>query len=95
MENSPNTGTFPIPLWVGWAINIIGWVLFVSTFNHVLEIVTAILCIGCVYVAYKHKQSNTPAVMNIERLSPSNLIYASAFEAVWMLSWGLGIWGDF
>ena len=94
MENSTIKEGFPIPLWAGWVVNIIGWVLFVSTMNHVLEIITALLCIGCVYVAYKHKQAGTSPFLGMDRLSANNLIYASAFEAVWMLGWGLGLFGE-
>jgi hypothetical protein len=95
MENTTNEKKFPIPLWAGWVVNIVGWVLFVSTTNHALEIITAILCIGCVYVAYKHKQAGTPPFLEIENLSANNLIYSSAFEAIWMLAWGLGFFGSF
>ena len=94
MENQ-NSNSLPIPLGVGWLVNILGWILFVSTFNHALEIVTGLLCIGCVYVGYKHKEDNTPDVLGFNRLSASNLIYASAFEAIWMFAWGLGFFGDF
>ncbi len=95
MENSKKEKGFPIPLMAGWVVNILGWVLFVSTMNHVLEIITAILCIGCVYVAYKHKQVGTSPFLGMERLSANNLIYSSAFEAIWMLTWGLGFFGGF
>ena len=95
MENSTIKKGFSIPLWAGWGVNILGWVLFVSTMNHVLEIITALLCIGCVYVAYKHKQAGTTPFLGMERLSANNLIYSSAFEAIWMLAWGLGFFGDF
>ena len=90
-----NKNSFPIPLWLGWLINIIGWVLFVSTFNHTLEIVTGLLCIGCIYVGYKHKQIGTSPFLGMSSLSAGNLIYASAFEAIWMFAWGFGFFGDF
>jgi hypothetical protein len=94
MENqSPNS--FPVPLIAGWAVNIVGWILFVSTSNHTLEIITGLLCIGCVYVGYKHKELNTEPALGKKNLSPANLIYASGFEAVWMLLWGFGLFGDF
>jgi hypothetical protein len=80
-----------IPLGAGWVVNIVGWVLFVSTMNPALEIITALLCIGCVYFAYKHKQAGTPPFFGMSSLSAGNLIYASAFEAIWMLAWGLGV----
>lgn len=95
MEKTTNEKGFPIPLWAGWVVNIVGWVLFVSTMNHALEIITAVLCIVCVYVAYKHKQAGTPPFLGMERLSANNLIYSSAFEAIWMLAWGLGFFGNF
>ena len=87
--------TFAIPLWLGWLVNIIGWVLFVSTFNHALEIITGILCVGCVYVGYKHKQTETPPVLGVGSLSPQNLIIFSSIEAIWMFAWGFGLFGDF
>ena len=94
MENTTNEKGFPIPLWAGWVVNIVGWVMFVYTFvtnlNRTLEIITALLCIGCVYGAYKHKQAGTSPFLGMERLSANNLIYSSAFEAIWMLAWGLG-----
>ena len=86
-----NEKVFPIPLGAGWVVNIVGWVLFVSTWNHALEIITALLAIGCAYVGYKHKQAGTSPFLDKERLSANNLIYASAFEAVWMFAWGFGI----
>jgi hypothetical protein len=36
---------------------------------------------------------NTEPAFGNERLSAANLIYASAFEAVWMLLWGFGLFG--
>ena len=95
MENSTNEKGLPIPLWAGWVVNIVGWVLFLYTFNHALEITTALLCVGCVYVAYKHKQAGTAPFLGMERLSANSLIYSSAFEAIWMLAWGLGFFGDY
>lgn len=95
MENSTNENGFLIPLWAGWAVNIVGWVMFMFTTNHELEITTAILCIGCVFIAYKHKQAGTPPFLDMERLSAHNLIYSSALEAIWMFVWGLGLFGDF
>ena len=92
MENQ-SQNSFPIPLVAGWAVNIVGWILFVSTTNHTLEIITGLLCIGYVYVGYKHKELNTEPAFGNERLSAANLIYASAFEAVWMLLWGFGLFG--
>jgi hypothetical protein len=88
IKKSLNSNPIAIPLWAGWLVNIIGWVLFISTFNHVLEILTGILCIGCVFIGYKHKQNNTPAFLGL--FSAGNLIWASAFEAIWMFAWGLG-----
>ena len=82
---------FNVPLWAGWVINGLGWVLFVTTFNHALEIVTGILCLGCVYLGYKHDQLKTPAPLGRDNLSAKNLIYVSAFEAAWMFAWGFGI----
>lgn len=82
--------SFPIPLSVGWILNILGWMIFISTMDHTLEFITAIVCMGCVYIGYKHKQIGTGPFM-IDSMSAANLIYASAFEAVWMLCWALEI----
>ena len=49
MSDSTNQNSFPIPLAVGWGVNIIGWVLFATTMNTAIELITAILCMGCVY----------------------------------------------
>lgn len=95
MENSNETQNFIIPLSIGWIINLLGWILFVSTFNHALELLTTVLCIGCIYVGYRHKQLGTQPFLGMQRLSSVNLIYSSAFEAIWMASWGLGFFGDF
>lgn len=94
MENQ-NSTSFPIPLWVGWVVNLAGWVLFVSTFEQAIELVAGLLCLGCVFIGYKHKQMKSPAFLDMDTLSPGNLIYSSAFEAIWMFSWGLGLFGDF
>lgn len=91
MNVSNDSKEFPIPLGVCWAINIIGWVLFVSTRNHVVEILTCLLSLGCLYVALQHKKINTPPFLSNEKLSANNLIYASAFEAIWMLSFALDL----
>lgn len=93
MEGSSNSNVFPIPLGAAWIINVIGWVLFVSTMNHGLELLTSLLCLGCVYVGIQHKKINTPPFLDNERLSANNLIYASAFEAIWMFAWGIGLFG--
>jgi len=91
MSDSTNQNSFPIPLSVGWGINIVGWVLFATTFDHTIELITAVLCIGCVYVGYKHKDTDTAPAFGNENLTAQNLIYASAFEAVWMLTWAFGV----
>ena len=91
MENIKNENSFPVPLWIGWLINIIGWIAFVATMNSVIEFITAALSIGCVFIGFKHKQAGTAPSFDIERLSPINLIYAAAFQAIWMLTWATGI----
>jgi hypothetical protein len=53
-----------------------------------------VLCLGCVYVGYKHKQIQTPPSFNLKNLTPSNLIYVSSLEALWMFAWGFGLFGD-
>ncbi|GMV53335.1 MAG: hypothetical protein D8M52_07080 [Chlorobi bacterium] len=86
MENQKEA-TFPIPLAVGWAINIAAWMLFLVTSNHLIELVMALVCVGCVYVGYKHKQIGTEPFIGF--LSSTYLIFISFLDAVWMLMWGL------
>lgn len=93
MGNSTNDKILQVPLWAGWMVNILGWILFISTSNHFLEIITALLCVGCVYLAYLHKQAGTGPIFNSSYLSANNLIYTSAFEAIWMFLFGFGIIG--
>ena len=85
-----SNNTFAIPLSVGWILNILGWIGFVSTMDHTLEFITAVVCLGCVYIGYKHKQMGTGPFLT-DRMTAENLIYASAIEAVWMLCWALEI----
>ena len=89
-ENVNISLNFNVPLWAGWVINGLGWVLFMATFNHAIEIFTGLLCIGCVYLGYKHNQLKTPPFLGWDNLSAKNLIYSSAFEALWMFAWGFG-----
>ena len=65
---------------LGWLINIVAWVLFVGTGNHVIEIIMGLACIYAAYIGYSHKVNN--------------LIYSSAFDAVWMFAWGFGFFGS-
>lgn len=85
--------TFPIPLSVAWIINIVGWILFVSTFNSVLEIITGLLCVGCAWVGIMHRKAGTSPFLGLNALSASNLIWASIIEALWMFAWGFGLMG--
>lgn len=87
--------SFPIPILVGWIVNAVAWILFLATFNHAIEIVMGLLCVGCVFVGFKHKKLNTPPSLGMNSLSANNLIYTSVVDAVWMFAWGLGLFGDF
>ena len=89
MEDSSNS--FPVPLWAGWLVNILGYILFLSTFNHAVEIVTGLLCIGCIYVGYVHKKNNSKPFLGIGLFSASRLIASSVFEAAWMFAWAFGV----
>lgn len=87
MDSNLNSGKpFPISLSVGWAVNLIGWVLFVVTDNHNIEFLTGLAALGCVFVAYKHKGTKEVA-FGQERLTVQNLGYSSMFEAAWMFFW--------
>tara|TARA_B110000285_G_C14880607_1_gene493698 strand:- start:286 stop:723 length:438 start_codon:yes stop_codon:yes gene_type:complete len=95
-DESPNVNSsnkFPIPLLAGWIINAAAWVLFAATFNPGIELIMGVLCAGCVFIGYKHKQLNTPPsdipFIDIDNgyLTPQNLMYTSAFEALWMFAW--------
>jgi len=90
-----NKNSFLVPIGLGWIVNLIGWVLFISTFNHSLEILTGVFSLGCVYVGYKHKLINTKPFLDFENLSANNLIWASSVQAIWMFAWGFGFFGDF
>ncbi|MDQ3193143.1 MAG: hypothetical protein M3Q58_16285 [Bacteroidota bacterium] len=95
MENSTTKESFAIPIWIGWLINALAWVLFIATFNHIIEIFMGIMCALCTYTAYKHNVINTEPPLGIESLSAKNLIYTSAFNTLWMFAWGLGLFGSF
>ena len=64
----------------GWIINIVAWVIFISTGNHALEIVMGLLCCYAAYIGYSQ--------------GSNNLTYSSVFDAIWMFAWGLGIAGE-
>ena len=68
--------TFGIPIWVGWGINILAWVIFVGTMNHPLEIVMGLACCFAAFVGFKHWNKS--------------LLFASIFDAIWMFTWGFG-----
>ena len=93
MEDFKNEKSFPVPLWIGWLINIIGWIAFVATMNSAIEFITAAFSLGCVFIGFKHQQAGTAPSFDIDRLSPNTLIYASAIQAIWMLTWATGIVG--
>lgn len=95
-SNQENVGgTFPVPLWVGWVLNGLAWALFLLTFNHTIEIIMGLACCFSAFIGYKHKQIGTSPFLNVERLTSLNLIYTSAFNAVWMFAWGLGFFGSY
>lgn len=67
---------FGIPVWIGWAVNALAWVLFILASNHAIEIIMGLACIFAFYVGFKHKNNR--------------LIYSSVFDTLWMFAWGLG-----
>ncbi|MEM4261100.1 MAG: hypothetical protein QXG00_07700 [Candidatus Woesearchaeota archaeon] len=69
-----------LPLWSGWLINALAWVIFLGTSSHLLEIITGIFCLLAFYIGI-NKKHNT-------------LAYFSLFDAVWMFAWGFGFFGS-
>jgi hypothetical protein len=72
--DSSTTKKFFIPLWVGWLINILSWVLFLATDENEIEILAGVLCLLAIFIGVKHKNSR--------------LIITSILEALWMFSFG-------
>ena len=70
-----------LPLWLGWIINALAWVIFVITGSHFLEILMGIACCIAFYIGLNKKNNN--------------LMAASAFDAVWMFAWGFGFFGSY
>ncbi|MFM6956956.1 MAG: hypothetical protein ACKOAK_00905 [Ignavibacteria bacterium] len=66
--------TFPVPLWAAWVINIVSWIIFVTTDIHVLEIIMGVACLVAAFIAFKH--------------NGWYLLFVSILDAVWMFSWG-------
>jgi len=79
--NSAEEKKFKIPVFVGWIINILAWTLFILTFDHIVELLMCGACLFAVYIGYKHKNNN--------------LLYSSIFDAIWMLTWGIGLFDEF
>lgn len=69
--------TNPIPLWLGWIVNGMAWVIFVATHNHILEFIMGIACIYVGIVAFAKRDSS-----NAKRL-----MWASFADAIWMFRW--------
>jgi hypothetical protein len=72
---------FGIPLWVGWVINALAWIIFIYTFNRTMDIMMGVASGFAFYIGLKHKNDY--------------LMYISGIDTIWMLSWGLGFWGRF
>ena len=77
---SETNGDFNKMVMLGWGINILAWIFFIATGNHVIEIIMGFACIYAAYIGYSHKTSK--------------LIYSSAVDAVWMFTWGFGLFGS-
>jgi hypothetical protein len=71
----------PIPLKVAWAINIIGWIVFIVSMNHVVEAATGTVCL---FTAYCGHAGNDTRLRN-----------SSLFESAWMFAWAAGLFGSF
>lgn len=94
MEETTTKKTFFIPMWMGWFVNLIAWGIYLLPFQFaflsmespIIPIIIGVLCLLTTYVAYRHKQIDTKPLFGIEYLNPNTLIYASAFDALWMFS---------
>lgn len=66
--------SFFIPLWVGWLINILSWILFLSSNKDEMEYLAGGMCLIAAFIGIKHKNYK--------------LIITSILEAIWMFSFG-------
>jgi hypothetical protein len=73
MENTSKK-VFIIPLWVGWLINILSWILFLSSNKDEIEYLAGGLCLIAMFIGIKHKNYK--------------LIITSILESLWMFSFG-------
>lgn len=78
---------FPVPLVAGYLINMVAWVIFVVSFNDVVEFIMGLFCVGAAFIGYMHKKNHTVSVPSMEFLTPERLIYISIFDAVWIMIW--------
>lgn len=69
--------TKPVPLWMGWIVNILAWVFFVITRNHILEFTMGVACIYVGLVAFTKRDSS----------GAKKLMTASFADAIWMFYW--------
>ncbi len=68
--------TAPVPLWVGWGVNGLAWVIFILTANHMLEFLMGLACIYVGLVAIAKRESGG-----------KKLIFVSFGDAIWMFYW--------
>lgn len=80
---------FPIPLWLGFIVNFLAWLIFVTTDNHGLEFFMGILCLSSAYVGYVHKKRNSDPAFELNFLNANYLIYISVFDAIWIIYWSI------
>ena len=70
-----------VPFYTCWIVNASAWVIFVVTFNSILEFLMGIACIYAFLIAKKHKETRW--------------MYISIVDAVWMFAWAFGLFGNF
>ncbi len=70
-----------VPFYVCWILNISAWLIFIATFNPVLEFLMGIACIYAFLIAKKHDEKRW--------------MYISISDAIWMFAWAFGLFGHF
>lgn len=65
----------------GWIINGLAVLVFITTGNHVLEIILGLMCVYAAYLGVTNKDRR--------------LLFSSIIDAIWMFAWGFGFMGDY
>ncbi len=72
----------PIPLLVGWIVNVLAYIIFFSVNSIFVAILMMILVAGCIYVANEHVKLGTGPALNQPRLSAKNLRLVSILDVI-------------